>query len=58
MVQKDGLDLGAINTLLVKKVEELTIYAVEQNKTTQAQQALLIELQKQLEVLKKQVNTK
>ncbi len=58
VVQKDGLDLGAINTLLVKKVEELTIYAVEQNKTTQAQQALLVELQKQLEVLKKQVNTK
>ncbi len=58
MVQKDGLDLGAINTLLVKKVEELTIYAVEQNKTTQAQQALLIELQKQLEALKKQVNPK
>ena len=57
-VEKDGLDLGSINTLLVKKVEELTIYAVEQNKTTEAQQALLLELQKQIEALKKQINSK
>lgn len=57
-VEKEGLDLGMINTLLVKKVEELTIYAVEQNKTTEAQQALLVELQKQIEALKKQIDKK
>jgi len=57
-VEKEGLDLGAINTLLVKKVEELTIYAVEQSKTTEAQQALLVELQKQVEALKKQIEKK
>jgi hypothetical protein len=31
-IQKDGLNLGEMNKLLVKKVEELTLYLIEQNK--------------------------
>ncbi|MBW4888467.1 hypothetical protein KXQ82_02020 [Mucilaginibacter sp. HMF5004] len=31
-VEKDGLDLGEMNKTLVKKVEELTLYLIEQNK--------------------------
>ncbi|MNK32669.1 hypothetical protein D3C87_511330 [compost metagenome] len=30
-VRKDGLDLAEINLLLLKKVEELTLYAIKQN---------------------------
>ncbi|MBI2722821.1 MAG: hypothetical protein HYX39_11665, partial [Bacteroidetes bacterium] len=52
-VEKNGLDVAEINKALVKKVEELTIYAVEQNKRADEQEALLIELQKQVEALKK-----
>ncbi|HVW97166.1 MAG TPA: hypothetical protein VHA56_14440 [Mucilaginibacter sp.] len=32
--KKDGQDLGGMNMLLLKKVEELTLYLIEQNKTT------------------------
>ena len=31
-VKKDGLDLGDNQTLLLKKIEELTLYIIEQNK--------------------------
>lgn len=30
-VEKDGINIGEINTVLVKKVEELTLYLLEQN---------------------------
>jgi hypothetical protein len=45
-VENRGLDLGEMNKLLLKKIEELTIYAVEQDKKTE-------DLQKQLNELKK-----
>lgn len=43
-VMKDGLDLGAMNGLLLKKVEELTLYTIE--------------LQKEITAIKKQLNKK
>lgn len=52
-VEKNGLDLGEINKLLVKKIEELTIYMVEQNKTNETQQKMLIDLKKEIETLNK-----
>jgi hypothetical protein len=42
-IEKDGLNLGEMNKLLVKKVEELTLYLIGQ--------------QKQIDQLKKQLNT-
>jgi len=36
-VQKNGLDLGSNQTLLVKKIEELTLYIIEQNKKNEEQ---------------------
>jgi hypothetical protein len=42
-VSHDGLDVGAMNNLLLRKVEELTLYAIEQ--------------QKQIETLKKEVES-
>lgn len=35
-VNKNGLDLGSNQTALVKKIEELTLYVIRQNKETQA----------------------
>jgi hypothetical protein len=43
-VTENGLDLGDINTLLLKKVEELTLY--------------VIDLQKQVDELKNQKDKK
>ena len=37
-VTKNGVNLGEMNTLLTKKVEELTLYLIEQNKQIAAQQ--------------------
>lgn len=52
-VEKEGMDVAEMNKLLVKKIEELTIYVVEQNKKQEEQQTALNELQKQIEALKK-----
>ncbi len=45
-VAKNGQNLGEINALLLKKVEELTLYMIELNKTVKAQQ-------QEIEALKK-----
>ena len=37
-VAKNGQNLGEMNALLLKKVEELTLYMIELNKTVKAQQ--------------------
>jgi hypothetical protein len=47
-VAKNGLDLGEMNKLLLKKVEELTLYLIEKDKQVNAQQ-------KQIDFLIKQV---
>jgi septal ring factor EnvC (AmiA/AmiB activator) len=46
-VEKDGLNLGDNQAILLKKIEELTLYMIEQNKN-QAQQQKLIEEQQKL----------
>jgi len=48
-VVKNGIELKSMNVLLLKKVEELTLYAIEQQK-------LIEKIHKEIEVLKKQVN--
>ena len=45
-MEKNGINLGEMNMVLLKKVEELTLYLMEQNKQLQAQQ-------KEIELLKK-----
>ncbi|MBW4890144.1 hypothetical protein KXQ82_10475 [Mucilaginibacter sp. HMF5004] len=44
-IEKDGLDVGEMNKLLTKKVEELTLYLIEQQKINQS-------LQQQIDALK------
>lgn len=50
-VIKDGIDLGDNQATLLKKIEELTLYVIEQNKKLESQQ-------QQIELLKKQVQQK
>lgn len=52
-VEKDGINLGEVNTILVKKVEELTLYLIEQKKQLQAQQKIATQQQQQINALTK-----
>ncbi|OQP65912.1 hypothetical protein A3860_15080 [Niastella vici] len=50
-VEKNGLDVGDNQATLLKKIEELTLYVIEQNKKLESQQ-------QQIDALKKEVNNK
>lgn len=58
-IEKNGLDLGDNQAALLKKIEELTLYIIDQNKTIVSQQNQigaehqeLLELKKELEIIK------
>jgi hypothetical protein len=48
-IKENGLDLGQTQALLLKKIEELTLYVIQQNKTSQAQQERIDKLERLLE---------
>jgi hypothetical protein len=55
-VQKEGIDLGDNQTILLKKVEELTLYTIELNKKIEIlekQNEELKKMQQQIDELKK-----
>ncbi len=54
-VEKNGLNLGEVNTLLTKKVEELTLYLIEKDKEIKEQKALNQSFQEQLSQLAEQL---
>jgi hypothetical protein len=63
-VEKSGLDLGENQATMLKKIEELTLYAIEQNKNQLKQQKLIEEQrgllkqqQKEIEGLKEAIKT-
>jgi hypothetical protein len=56
-VAKDGINLGEMDATLLKKIEELTLYLIEQNKQLQEQNKQLQELKKGNEALQKEVQT-
>jgi hypothetical protein len=47
-VKKEGLDLGDNQTLLLKKIEELTLYIIQQQKQLEAQQQKIDQLEKKV----------
>ena len=53
-VAKDGINLGEMVKLQTKKIEELTLYLIEKDKTDKEKDAKLQLLQKQIEQLKQQ----
>jgi hypothetical protein len=55
-VAKNGLNLGEMNELLTKKVEELTLYLIEKDKEDKEQKKIIQAQQKQIDLLIKQVN--
>jgi hypothetical protein len=48
-IEKNGLPVGEMNSLLLKKIEELTLYSIEQNKTLTEQSQIIDEQKKALE---------
>lgn len=50
-VSESGINLGEMNAKLLQKIEELTLYLIEQNKQNQAQQAKIEQLEKKISQL-------
>ena len=51
-VEKDGVNLGEMNVKLLEKVEELTLYVIEQNKQMKNQSQLIESMQSEIENLR------
>ncbi|CAA9194488.1 hypothetical protein FLA105534_00171 [Flavobacterium bizetiae] len=51
-ITDNGLDLGEMNKILLKKIEELTLYLIDQNKTLIEQQSLLLKQREDIDTLK------
>ena len=54
-VEKDGLDLGKMDATLLQKVEELTLYLIEQDKRNKDQEERLKQLEAQNTKLQKEI---
>jgi hypothetical protein len=54
-IVKGGLNLGEINKLLMKKVEELTLYAIENEQKDKEKDKQLSSLQEQIDALTRQL---
>ncbi|SFZ93274.1 hypothetical protein SAMN05216324_1053 [Chryseobacterium limigenitum] len=52
-VVKNGINLGEMDAKLLEKIEELTLYSIEQNKQIKSQSEKIEKLEKQSEELKK-----
>jgi hypothetical protein len=49
--EKEGISLGEMNSKLLKKIEELTLHLIEQNKRLDAQQEIITKQQSQINSL-------
>lgn len=56
-VAKDGLNLGEMNKLLTKKVEELTLYLIEKNEKEKEQNQVNIQMQDKLKLQQDKLKT-
>ncbi|PWG78986.1 hypothetical protein DDR33_19240 [Pararcticibacter amylolyticus] len=55
-MQDQGVGPGELNTRLLQKIEELTLYLIEKDRTDQIQKADLEALRKQGEILKQRIH--
>jgi hypothetical protein len=55
-MKKNGVDLAEMNMILLKKVEELTLYSIEQNKKFESQNEKIANQQKEIENIKKELH--
>ncbi|MDQ8748163.1 hypothetical protein [Elizabethkingia miricola] len=50
-MQKEGVNIGDFQIKLLQKIEELTLYSIEQNKQNKEQQERILKLEEQIKVL-------
>lgn len=50
-IQEKGLNVGEMSNLLLQKIEELTLYTIEQNKAIKEQNQMIQAQQKRIEIL-------
>lgn len=55
-VEKNGLDLGDNQAVLLKKIEELTLYIIEQHKTAEQMKTMISDLRKEVQEIREQKN--
>lgn len=55
-VKKNGIDLGENQAILLKKIEELTLFTIEQNKQTEKLQKIVQEQNKKIEEQSKRIS--
>jgi hypothetical protein len=55
-VAQEGISLGEMNGKLLKKIEELTLYLIEQNKSISIQNEKLLEQDKRISLLQTEIN--
>ena len=55
-MKENGIQLGDMNKILMEKVEELTLYIIEQNKTIEFHQNQNIQQSERLDLLEKKIN--
>ena len=55
-MQTNGVDLGDNQTRLLQKTEELTLYAIEQDKKINEQNARITQLEQQVEILQQLIS--
>jgi len=53
-MEKDGVNISEMNMLLLKKIEELTLYVIDQNAQLKALQEKVIQQQHEIAELKQQ----
>lgn len=54
-MEEEGLNLKEMNLILLKKVEELTLHLIDQQKTNMDQNKVIEEQQKEIEILKSKI---
>ena len=52
-MEKNGTDLGNLSSNLLKKIEELTLYILDQNKKMDQQNKMIIELRDEIKKIRK-----
>ncbi len=55
-VKKDGINVGNMTTILLQKIEELTLYAIEQDKSAMEQDKRMEAIEKENALLKEKLN--
>ncbi|MVW92751.1 hypothetical protein FCL53_12310, partial [Elizabethkingia meningoseptica] len=56
-ITENGLSLGESQKLLLQKIEELTLYSIEQNKLSKKQSELLRQQQEEIQNLKHELSS-